>query len=71
MKNNFTQALKELTGFDGPVEESAKTSGSNSGFSVNPDGLKTDYYTPSSSEKIFEFSDDDSTHISSTMVING
>ena len=71
MKNNFTQALKELTGFDGPVEESAKTSGSTSGFSVNPDGLKTDYYTPSSSEKIFEFSDDDSTHISSTMVING
>ena len=67
MKNNFAQALKELTGFDGPSGEAGNASGS----TLDERELKTDYYTPAPSERIIEFSDADSTHISTSMVING
>lgn len=67
MKNNFAQALKELTGFDSPTGETVNAFSN----AMDDKDLKADYYTPTPSEQVIEFPDEGSTHISASMVING
>ncbi|MBR5229579.1 MAG: polymer-forming cytoskeletal protein [Firmicutes bacterium] len=62
--NNFTQALKELTGFDAPEQPSqvkAEKSEVSEPFTLND-------VVP---EKIVNMSETEVTHVTSTMVING
>lgn len=77
--NNFTQALKELTGFDAPAEDSREEA------SVQAVGAERTQAVPSFqaeeaaafsldelvSEKTVEMSGEEVTHITSTMVIEG
>lgn len=78
--NNFTQALKELTGFDAPAEEARESAPAQSGSaykaSAQPVFEKADFAEPFTldnlvSEKIVDMSEAETTHITSTMVING
>lgn len=68
MKSNFTQALKELTGFDGEPEESSVA------FS---EVMDTEFEEPVFKPEVYTFKDysekiaDDCTRLSSTMVIEG
>ena len=77
--NNFTQALKELTGFDAPAEDSREEA------SVQAKSAERTQAVPSFqaeettafsldelvSEKTVEMSSEEVTHITSTMVIEG
>lgn len=78
--NNFTQALKELTGFDTPAEEVREEAPvqSQSAYKkpAQPSFEKADFAEPFTldnliSEKTVEMSQAEVTHITSTMVING
>lgn len=78
--NNFTQALKELTGFDSPAdsgredapvqEKSAEKTQAAPSFSTE-DTAASFTLDEFVSEKTVEVSGEDITHITSTMVING
>ena len=48
MKNNFAQALKELTGFDSPTGETVNAFSN----AMDDKDLKADYYTPTPSEQV-------------------
>jgi len=72
--NNFTQALKELTGFDGPADASPasapaeKPTQPKSADKVSEETFKLDDLVQ---EKTVDISGEEVTHITSSMVING
>ena len=72
MKNNFTQALKELTGFDGEPELTQKTANREADSTIP----SIDFETNAQEEMVVykeltESASEESTHITSTMVIKG
>lgn len=77
--NNFTQALKELTGFDAPAEDSreeASVQAKSAERTQAVPSFQTEEATAFSldelvSEKTVEMSGEEVTHITSTMVIEG